>query len=82
MGPMKESIQLYQQMLDNEFAVTTDNLPPDTALSPLVRSDESLRRLADQSLQKLNRLQTIIDETGAELRSLERLIRRTLLDSE
>ncbi len=82
-SPMKETTQLYQQMLDNKFQPTTDNnRQVDTALSPLVRSEESLQRLADQSLRKLSRLQAIVEETSAEIRSLERLIRRTLLDSE
>jgi hypothetical protein len=71
-------------MLHNEFQphlIVSTSLSG-TALSPLIRSEESLQKFADQSLHKLSRLQTIIDETSAELRSLERLIRRTLLDSE
>ena len=81
--PMRETTHLYEQMLHNQFqAEQIWDHQQDTALSPLVRSDESLRLLADQSLRKLSRLQTIIDETSTELRSLERLIRRTLLDSE
>jgi DNA-binding SARP family transcriptional activator len=82
--PMPETSQLYQQMLHNEFQphlIVSTSLSG-TALSPLIRSEESLQKFADQSLHKLSRLQTIIDETSAELRSLERLIRRTLLDSE
>jgi len=81
--PMKETTQLYEEILENRFQPETElnNAPYDTALAPLIRSDESLQRLATLSLQKLTRLQRIIDETGTELRQLERLIRRTLLDS-
>jgi hypothetical protein len=47
-----------------------------SVLSPLVRTDE-LQQLAKQSLQKLSHLQKIADQTSAELRSLESLIRST-----
>ncbi|MEM7342708.1 MAG: bacterial transcriptional activator domain-containing protein [Chloroflexota bacterium] len=81
--PMKETTQLYQSMQHNQFNPNIDTVQPSsTALSPLVRSDESLQRLADQSLQRLNNLQKIVDETSEELRSLERLIRATLLGTE
>ena len=81
--PMKETTQLYEEILQNRFQPETEfnNAPPDTALAPLILSDESLQKVAALSLQKLTHLQRIIDETGAELRQLERLIRRTLLDS-
>ena len=82
-GPMRETKHLYDQMLHNQFQPAANSgLEPDTALSPLIRSDESLQRLADQSLRKLARLQSIIEETSLELRSLERLIKNTLVDSE
>lgn len=81
-APMKETTQLYEQMLHNRFQPENGlTYRQDTALSPLIRSEESLRTFADQSLQKLTHLQVIIAETGSELRQLERLIRKTLLDS-
>jgi DNA-binding SARP family transcriptional activator len=79
--PMRETTQLYEQILRHQIQPAPDVLL-DTALSPLTRSELTLQTFASQSLQKLSRLQTIIDETSAELRSLEHLIKNTLLDSE
>jgi DNA-binding SARP family transcriptional activator len=82
-APMPETTQLYQQMLHDQFQPDDDpGYHRGTALSPLVRSDESLQNLAEQSLLKISHLQRIIQETSAELSSLERLIRTALLDSE
>jgi DNA-binding SARP family transcriptional activator len=82
-SPMRETAQLYEQMLRNKFQpFHHPGADPETALAPLVRSEESLKELASQSLRKLTRLQAIIEETSLELRSLERLIKNTLLDSE
>ncbi len=78
-SPMPETRQLYEQMLNNQFQ--PHNHPGETALTPVVRSEESLRQFADQSLRQVTHLQTVIAETSAELRQLERLIRKTLLDS-
>lgn len=78
--PMKATTQLYEQMLNNQFNPTPNNLP-NNALSPLVNTEDALQTIALLSLQRLSHLQTIVEETGSELRHLERLIRKTLLDS-
>lgn len=79
-APMEATTQLYQQMLHNQFH-PTPNDPPNNALSPLVNTNEAIQTMALLSLQRLSHLQAIVEETGSELRHLERLIRKTLLDS-
>ncbi|MDX1520984.1 MAG: BTAD domain-containing putative transcriptional regulator [Anaerolineae bacterium] len=81
-APMLETTQLHQQMISNSFSLEAGAaVPTDTAFAPLVQSDESLRQFAEHSLQRLTRLQAIMEETSLEIRSLERLIKHTLLDS-
>jgi DNA-binding SARP family transcriptional activator len=81
-GPMPDTQRLYEQIIQHHPPPTTHASPsPEVALSSLVRSEEGLRRWAEQSLRQLARLQTTVEETRMELLSLERLIRVALLNS-
>jgi DNA-binding SARP family transcriptional activator len=53
----------------------------DDLLSITISPDDSAQPLAEHALQKLQRLQAIIEETSVELRHIERLISKALLHS-
>jgi len=79
--PMERTRFLYEQMLHNRFnphtwAGTRHPRPPN-----LVQSDDPLLSLAEHALQKLQHLQAMIEETSAELRHVERLIAKALLET-
>jgi DNA-binding SARP family transcriptional activator len=77
--PTEETQALYQQMARNQFQPTEQALPRNDTLSPFSEADESFQLLTEHALQKLNRLQSLMDETSAELHYIERLINRALL---
>jgi DNA-binding SARP family transcriptional activator len=79
--PMKRTRFLYELMLHNRFnphvwAKTGQSRPPN-----IYQSDDSLLSLAEHALQKLQHLQAMIEETSAELRHVERLIAKALLET-
>lgn len=73
--PMAETTLLYEQMLHNEFNPGGTATRTASAFPPA--NDESMQRGIDQGLRQIQRLQRMVDETNAELRRLEELIRTT-----
>lgn len=80
-SPMEETSQLYHQILANQLTPLAEFGHNGNALSPLIRSDESMKSLAKLSLHRLTQLQAVIEEAALELQQLERLIKKALLDS-
>jgi DNA-binding SARP family transcriptional activator len=75
--PMEETRLLYEQMLHDEF----DPAPRRTGTARPITSgarDEGGTLAIDQALQKIKRLQAMVNETNAELQRLEALIRSAL----
>jgi DNA-binding SARP family transcriptional activator len=83
--PMAETLLLYEQMLHNEFNPVISNRNHGAARTVGAfpqRSDESIQLSIDQGLRQIQRLQRMVDETNAELRRLEELIRTTFKKSD
>lgn len=76
--PMDETGQLYEQMLHNQFCPKGWPEESEQAFHVASAQDHTLRTMVEESLQKLNALQAINDQTSAELRLLERLFKETL----
>jgi DNA-binding SARP family transcriptional activator len=75
--PMEETRLLYEQMLHDEFDPSPRRMG--TAISIAGGARDVGGTLAiDQALLKLKRLQTMVNETNAELQRLEALIRSAL----
>ncbi len=80
--PLKETNELYQLILHNRFQPALDPTHRhETALSPLVRSEETLKIFADESLQRIAHLQSMIDEIHEEFSALQHFISTTLIGS-
>lgn len=79
--PMEETRLLYKRMVHNQSDPTSRPVRHDDPLSFTIKSDDSIQPLAEHALQKLQRLQAIIEETSVELRYIERLISKALLHS-
>jgi DNA-binding SARP family transcriptional activator len=79
--PMDRTQFLYEQMLHNRFNPYTWARTGQSRPSTLNQSDDPLLSLADHALQKLQHLQAMIEETSAELRQVERLITKALLET-
>ena len=77
--PMAETTLLYEQMLHNEF--NPAGTAPRTASVFPQRDDEATQLSIDQGLRQIQRLRHMVDETNAELRRLEELIRTTFKKS-
>ncbi len=80
--PMKQTKLLYEQMLHNRFDPATWPGHHSAPSSGLDEPGGSMQPLAEHALQKLQHLQAMIEETGTELRHVERLISKALLDSQ
>lgn len=78
-SPMDQTRQLYQDMLHNQFDPASWPIHRDDPLPASMGPDESVQPLAEHALEKLYRLQIIIDETSTELHHIERLISKALL---
>jgi DNA-binding SARP family transcriptional activator len=87
--PMEETRLLYKRMVHSQSDPSTGSGHRPTSrpvrhedpLSITIKSDDSVQPLAEHALQKLQRLQAIIEETSVELRHIERLISKALLHS-
>ena len=87
--PMEETRLLYKRMVHSQSDPSTGSGERPTSrpvrhedpLSITIKSDDSVQPLAEHALQKLQRLQAIIEETSVELRYIERLISKALLHS-
>jgi DNA-binding SARP family transcriptional activator len=78
--PMEGTRLLYGQMAHNQFDPTSRPVRQDDPSSIMIKSDDSIQPLAEHALQKLQHLQALIEETGIELRHIERLISKSLLN--
>jgi DNA-binding SARP family transcriptional activator len=74
--PADATRRLYEQVLHNQAAGWPGLAPLGRAPAP-----EGLQPLAESALQKINQLQKVIEETNAELRQIEGMIRRVLTES-
>jgi len=77
--PMESTTRLHQQMVRNQFSPETWRLDRGTRLLERIGDEQSAQAVAQHTLQKLHRLQTMAEETSTELRLIERLIRTVLL---
>ena len=79
--PMGATRSLYKKILHQQERPRTwrgalESNPPDKG-----ETQDGLQSLAENALHKLHRLQSLLDETGAELNQIERLISRALGNS-
>jgi DNA-binding SARP family transcriptional activator len=79
--PLGATRSLYKQILQQQERPTTWQGIPDGSQPDLVGSEETIQSLTENALQKLQRLQTMLEETGVELHQIERLISKALLNS-
>jgi DNA-binding SARP family transcriptional activator len=79
--PMERTQQLYKQMVRSQFDPEVWLASPDDRILDAAQQDEGLWSLARHALHKLHRLQTLSQETAAELDDIERLIRQVLTNS-
>ena len=87
--PMEETKLLYKRMVHSQsdpstgsgHRPTSRSVRHEDPLSITIKSEDSVQPLAEHALQKLQRLQAIIEETSVELRHIERLISKALLHS-
>ena len=87
-APMRETTQVFQQMAHNQYEPLPkwagSRLPDLPAAAPrrLQEPNESLLVLAEKTLQRVQVLQTMLEETRTELRHIETLIHRELLKND
>ena len=79
--PMDATRSLYKRVLQQQdrprsWPGVLDDSPPEAG-----EGDESIQTLTENALQKLQRLQTLLEETGVELHQIERLISKALWNS-
>ena len=79
--PMEQTRHLYQQMIHNQFDPARERIRRDGSPAVTTGSDESTQLLAEHALQRLHRLQAMIEETSDELHNVERLLSMALLGS-
>jgi len=76
-SPTDETARLYAQMANNSYNPSSNVARPNNATKI---KDPDLQPLVEHALQKVQRLQSTLEETSAELRNLERLINMALLN--
>jgi DNA-binding SARP family transcriptional activator len=79
--PMERTRRLYEQLLQEAFIPSSWPRAPDTPDGSRSQLDET-SPLAAHALEKLQRLQALVEEAGTELRHIERLISRALSGSD
>jgi DNA-binding SARP family transcriptional activator len=79
--PMTETHQLYREMVHDRFDPQAWLDGRDDPTPIRTSSDRSLQPLAMHLIQRLHRLQGMVDDTSAELRQLEHLINISLIKS-
>ncbi len=87
-APMRETTQVFQQMAHNQYnplpalAASRPFSLPAAAPRRSAEQNESLLVLAEKTLQRVQALQTMLEETRAELGHIEALIHRELLKND
>lgn len=79
-APTEQTRQLYQQMIHGQFhpeALSPKTIVP---IAEHLLSNDSDLPLATQVLERLRHLQRVTDETAAELRRIEALVQKALID--
>jgi DNA-binding SARP family transcriptional activator len=79
--PMEQTRQLYEQIVHNQFDPTSWQTRHGRSPPGMVQSDEAMPRLVEHALQRLHRLQAMVEQTSDELHNIERLISKALLGS-
>jgi DNA-binding SARP family transcriptional activator len=79
-APMKETVNVYQQMLNNQFnprpalsSAHGSRLKPD--------NEGGISPVAERALLKLDQLREVIEEVNAEMLKIEQILNATLLNS-
>jgi DNA-binding SARP family transcriptional activator len=79
-APMKETVAVYQQMLNNQFHPKQS--PASYHLSPSKSEDETaIQPVAERAIQKLEQLRQVIEEVNVEMLKIEQILHTTLLKS-
>lgn len=79
--PMRATRNLYKQILHQKDRPRTWPGILNDPQPQAGEGEESIHSLAENALQKLQRLQNLLDETGSELHQIERLISKALWNS-
>jgi hypothetical protein len=83
--PMRETTRVYHQMANNLFSQPPPlKLAPAQpgSLNPGETPEGSLQALAEKTLLRLHYLQSLLEDTRSELRTIESLIHHELLNSD
>lgn len=80
-GPLEETELLYQQIVNNQLRVVDWPEHRDVLSVTKDQIDEPFQLLVEHVLQKLRRLEAIVDVTSVELHHIEHLISSALVDS-
>jgi DNA-binding SARP family transcriptional activator len=78
-APMKETVTVYQQMLNNQFNLK--RALQSTHLSSLKKGgDASTQPMAEHAVQKLEQLRQVIEEVNVEILKIEQILNASLLN--
>jgi DNA-binding SARP family transcriptional activator len=80
-APMEITTLLYRKMLRNQFDPAAWRIQRRELSTDRPRPERTLQEIALHALQKLRRLQTMTEETAAELYEVEHLISQALKDT-
>ncbi len=79
-APMKETVTVYQQMLNNQF--NPKQSIPGAHFSPVKTADEAAAQpVAEHAIQKLEQLRQVIEEVNLEMLKIEQILHGTLVNS-
>jgi DNA-binding SARP family transcriptional activator len=88
-APMRETALVYHQMAHNQYIPERPGIEPLPALSSSpargkspAQNENSLHTLAEKTLQRVQYLQAMLEETRSELRQIESLIHQELLNTD
>jgi DNA-binding SARP family transcriptional activator len=86
-APMRETALVYHQMAHNQYVLARPDMEAQNTLARLgppekaqVQGDGTLQILAEKTLQRVQYLQAMLEETRSELRQIENLIHQELLN--
>lgn len=80
-SPTQQTQLLYRQMVRDRFDPRSWPSHRDACLSDRMQAEQSILAFAEHALQKLRHLQTLTQETGAELQHIEHLITKALFNA-
>jgi len=81
-SPTEQTKQLYQQMAANQFSPEARSSREAAPIFERMSSNYPIQLLAAHVIERIRYLQTVTDETTAELRHIENLIQKALGDME